>query len=126
MTPFEVFWREYPRRIGRFKAEQMWKKMSAEEQQQAIRSLPLWKQTAQWQSEGGAYIPHGSTFLHQKRFLDEPWSGAFEQPKAPTSQALLCNECGGSRYVKRQGFSNNYLCDACSLFKLTATERQTA
>lgn len=81
MIPFLTFWKEYPRRVGRYKAETIWKKMSAAEQQQAIAATKLWKQTVQWQTGGGIYIPHGSTFLHQKRYLDEPWTGAFEEER---------------------------------------------
>ena len=75
---FEEFWRGYPRKVGRIKAEKIWLKLPALEKVLAIRRLEMWKQTAQWQSQGGMFIPYASTFLAQKRYLDEPWSGAFE------------------------------------------------
>lgn len=75
---FEDFWKEYPRKVGRFKAEQIWRKLNEGERDLVVRGLRLWKQTVQWQKDGGVYIPHGSTFLHQKRYLDEPWTGAFD------------------------------------------------
>jgi len=79
MTEFKEFWREYPRKVGRFKAEKSWQRMSEAERRMAIDVMRLWKQTVQWQSDYGIYIPHGSTFLNQKRYLDEPWNGAFKE-----------------------------------------------
>jgi hypothetical protein len=60
------------------KAQKCWLKMSEHEKWRAFNSLKLWKQTYQWQQNGGMYIPHGSTFLFQKRYDDEPWTGAFD------------------------------------------------
>lgn len=76
---FIEFWKEYPRKVGRYQAEKRWAKMDDGERQIAIEVMRLWKQTVQWQSDGGVYIPHGSTFLNQRRYLDEPWNGAFEE-----------------------------------------------
>jgi hypothetical protein len=74
---FELFWREYPRKVGRIKAERLWAKLGTAERLTALHGVKLWKQTVQWQSGNGLYIPYASTFLAQKRYLDEPWSGAF-------------------------------------------------
>ena len=78
MIAFEEFWASYPRRVGRWKAERNWHKLSPGEQEQAIKGLKLWRQTEQWKSAGGTFIPYASTFLAQKRYLDAPWEGAFE------------------------------------------------
>jgi DNA replication protein DnaC len=74
---FEEFWREYPRKVGRMKAERTWKRMSDNERYMAIRGLRLWCQTVQWQSNGGLFVPYASTFLNQERWREEPWTGAF-------------------------------------------------
>jgi len=81
MIEFEEFWKAYPRKVGRMKAESIWRKLQPEEQQLAMRGLTLWKQTYQWSrvNGDGLYIPYGSTFLQQKRYLDEPWKGAFDE-----------------------------------------------
>lgn len=79
LPSFDSFWREYPRRVGRLKAEKIWLKLSAEEQKQALRGTLLWKQTDQWHQADGQFIPYASTFLAQKRYLDEPWTGAFTE-----------------------------------------------
>jgi len=74
---FDDFWKIYPRRVGRMKAERAWKKLPASEQAAVIHGVELWKQTFQWRSMDGMYIPYASTFLHQQRWKDEPWDGAF-------------------------------------------------
>jgi DNA replication protein DnaC len=79
---FSIFWRDYPRRIGRIKAERCWNKLSEDERGQALYGLQLWKQTDQWHQGDGQFIPYASTFLAQKRYLDEPWTGAFGQQRA--------------------------------------------
>jgi DNA replication protein DnaC len=79
MGEFEEFWREYPRKVGKLKASQLWKRLKPPERADAMKGLRLWKQTVQWQSNQGVYIPYGSTFLCQRRWEDEPWTGAFEE-----------------------------------------------
>jgi hypothetical protein len=78
---FYLFWREYPRKVGRIKAERIWLKLGSGERTSAISGVRLWKQTVQWQSSDGMYIPYASTFLAQKRYLDEPWTGAFSETR---------------------------------------------
>jgi DNA replication protein DnaC len=79
---FSTFWGSYPRRVGKIKAERIWRKLSTGEQMDALRGLRLWKQTEQWQSNNGKFIPYASTFLAQKRYADEPWTGAFAEKSA--------------------------------------------
>jgi hypothetical protein len=78
MISFEEFWLNYPRKVGRVKAERLWKKLKDIDKFKACSGLMLWKQTAQWHQADGQFIPYASTFLAQKRYLDEPWTGAFE------------------------------------------------
>jgi DNA replication protein DnaC len=82
MNYFEVFWREYPRKVGRLKALKLWLKLSSTERKAVMEGLGLWKQTDQWQSNGGMFIPYASTFLAQRRWEDEPWTGAFAEKHA--------------------------------------------
>ena len=79
MIPFDDFWMEYPRKVGKMKAEKIWRKIPFAEQRAALQGLHLWKQTAQWRGSGGMYIPYASTFLAQRRWEDEPWTGAFKE-----------------------------------------------
>lgn len=76
---FEVFWNLYPRKVGRAKATALWRKMNSVEKRLAIARIPLWKQAEQWHREGGKFTPHGDTFLRERRWEDEPWTGAFAE-----------------------------------------------
>jgi hypothetical protein len=78
MNLFEDFWHAYPRKVGRIKAHRCWAKLAQPEKELVMRGLRLWKQAAQWHQAGGQFIPYASTFLAQKRYLDEPWNGAFD------------------------------------------------
>lgn len=78
-TPFEAFWDIYPRKVGRKLAKIVWWKLTEEEKTSAIKGLRLWKQAEQWQREDGKYVPYASTFLQQRRWEDEPWTGAFDE-----------------------------------------------
>lgn len=76
---FEEFWKIYPRKVGRHAAALRWNRMTDRQREFALRSLGLWVQTVQWNSSDGLYVPYGSTFLNQERYLDEPWTRAFEE-----------------------------------------------
>jgi hypothetical protein len=84
MISFDEFWKQYPRRVGRKLAERKWRQMSDLEHSLAIEAVKLWKLTEQWQRDGGKFIPYGSTFLNQARWLDEPWENAFRGKPMPS------------------------------------------
>src|SRR5712664_3606735 len=67
---FEAFWREYPRKIGRMKAERCWKKMGILRHQQCITGLRRWLNSLDWQDI--QFIPYPATFLNQRRWEEEP------------------------------------------------------
>lgn len=71
MILFTDFWDAYPRKVGRVQAERTWQRMKDREREAAMMGLELWKQTVQWETEHGKFIPYGSTFLNQRRYLDE-------------------------------------------------------
>ena len=70
---FAAFWNEYPRKVGKTKCFDVWKKLkpSAELVEKIMAAVMAQKQTAQWQKDGGAYIPHPTTWLNQGRWDDE-------------------------------------------------------
>ena len=76
---FGAFWDLYPRKVGKAKATALWSKSTPEERTSAIKGLRLWRQAEQWQREDGKYVPYASTFLQQRRWEDEPWTGAFTE-----------------------------------------------
>jgi DNA replication protein DnaC len=81
MVEFEEFWANYPRRVGKLKALRLWNKFGAMEKELVMRGLHLWKQAASWHQGDGQFIPYASTFLAQKRYLDEPWTNAFKEQR---------------------------------------------
>ena len=68
---FERFWSVYPRRQGKYKAFQSWKRQKLdlvvdeiiEHVEARIRLDPQW--------QNPKYIPHGSTFVNQRLWEDE-------------------------------------------------------
>ena len=76
---FDCFWKAYPRKVGKLKAQNIWRKLTVGETELVMRGLLLWKQTWQWQQNNGIFVPYASTFLAQQRWADEPWTGAFDE-----------------------------------------------
>jgi len=71
---FDVFWAAYPRKEAKVAARKVFDKLQPDEQlmQKIISAINRWKQSAQWQENGGQYIPHPATWLNQRRWEDEP------------------------------------------------------
>jgi len=69
---FTAFWTAYPRHVGKGKAFAEWKRIKGrppvEEIIQAVRKQ---QRSEQWTKDGGQFIPHPSTWLHQRRWEDE-------------------------------------------------------
>lgn len=66
------FWSEYPRKDGKARAFELWKRQHLHAQQGVVMShLRAIKTTDQWTRDGGKYVPHAATYLSQKRYLDE-------------------------------------------------------
>jgi len=70
---FSQFWDEYPKKVGKAKCAEIWKKLkpSAKLFEKIMTALRAQKQIPQWQKDGGAYIPHPQTWLNNKRWEDE-------------------------------------------------------
>jgi hypothetical protein len=70
---FEIFWRAYPKRIGKGAAEKSWKKINPDDDllQTMLVSIANFEESEQWQKENGQYIPNPATWLNQKRWEDE-------------------------------------------------------
>ena len=73
VAAFEEFWAFYPRRVGKGKALKEWTTLSPDlDLRQAIlTALDVQKRCPQWVKDGGQFIPHPATWLHQKRWEDE-------------------------------------------------------
>lgn len=69
---FEAFWTIYPNRQGKANAWKSWQKIGAEEREIVMadvinRSASHWP----WIKDGGAYVPHASSYLNQRRWEDD-------------------------------------------------------
>mgnify|MGYP005999909549 FL=1 len=68
---FDLFWNTYPRKVGKGKAEEAWIK-NKPNVEDVLKTLSWQKQSKQWFKENGTYIPNPTTYINQKRWLDEP------------------------------------------------------
>lgn len=77
LADFEQFWAVYPRRIAKAAARKVWEKIRPDDEllQQMLAALEWQRQQDQWQRDAGQYVPHASTWLNQKRWLDEKPAG---------------------------------------------------
>ena len=76
---FARFWAAYPRKEAKATALKAFLKIAPDDAmlQTMLTAIDRFKQTEQWQEDGGKYIPHPTTWLNQRRWEDEP-------PKAST------------------------------------------
>src|SRR5687767_8542683 len=72
-TDFDVFWRTYPRRVGKKDAHRAWKALNpSTDLVRAILAALAWQsQTKDWQKDGGAFVPYPATYLRGERWTDE-------------------------------------------------------
>ena len=70
---FPKFWKLYPRKVGKDKAEKAWAKIKVTQELFTLMTEALAKQvlTPEWLKERGQFIPHPSTWLNGKRWEDE-------------------------------------------------------
>lgn len=70
---FDAFWAAYPRKEAKKAAEKIWARLkpTPELLAQMLETLETQKNSAQWQRDGGQYIPHPSTWLNAGRWTDE-------------------------------------------------------
>lgn len=71
---FETFWGKYPKKFGKAKAYTYWKKHKCENGifEIIMESLEAQKQSKDWIKDNGQYIPHGSTWVINRRWEDKP------------------------------------------------------
>ena len=70
---FDLFWLNYPRKVGKGAALKAWKKISDKHEvlEQIKNILPQQKTSDQWTKDNGQYIPNPATYLNQRRWEDE-------------------------------------------------------
>ena len=68
---FEIFWKAYPRKIGKGYCQEIWKRKKFPAIEIILESLQKSIASSDWQKEGGKFIPNPSTWLNQGRWEDE-------------------------------------------------------
>ena len=69
-SDFDIFWQEYPKKVGKEAARKSWYKIRPN-LQDVLKTLAWQKESKQWFEKGGQFVPNASTYLNQHRFLDE-------------------------------------------------------
>jgi hypothetical protein len=72
-TGFNAFWDLYPKKVGRGAAEMEWNKIKPDQPlfDRIMAAVMAHLRSEKWREDGGRFIPNPSTWLHQKRWLDE-------------------------------------------------------
>jgi hypothetical protein len=68
---FDLFWKSYPKKIGKVAALKSWKKNNHPSVEKIITAIEIQKSSEQWKKDGGQFIPHPATWLNQGRWDDE-------------------------------------------------------
>ena len=73
VVEFERFWKLYPRKVGKDKAEKAWAKLKVDTAlfNRMGTALAAWSKSPDWTKDGGQFIPHAATWLNGKRWEDE-------------------------------------------------------
>ena len=67
---FEIFWNEYPRKIGKKEAYRAFRKVR-EPLSVLLDAVRLQKESEMWAKENGRFIPNPATWLNQGRWEDQ-------------------------------------------------------
>lgn len=70
---FDRFWEAYPRKAGKKKAIETWKRFKPTDEltDRIVAHLKGMCECPQWTRDAGQYIPHPTTYLNQERWNDE-------------------------------------------------------
>ncbi len=105
---FGAFWAAYPKKRARADAARAWKALSPDHGLQArlLSALESQKAGAEWQREGGRFVPYPGAWLRGRRWEDEPAGQA--PPEAPVQVVAredwsLENALDGLAFEAREG-----------------------
>ena len=71
---FDIFWTNYPKKVGKGKALESWKRINPSEEllSKMIHTIAWQTMSDQWKKDKGQFIPNPATWLNQERWNDEP------------------------------------------------------
>jgi hypothetical protein len=77
---FERWWSAYPRKVGKRKALETWKRLRKKRElpstDDLVAATERMAKSPDWTREGGQYIPHPTTWLNRGGWEDQPCEGA--------------------------------------------------
>lgn len=68
---FQEFWDLYPRKVAKRAAEKAWNRLSKQDQEEAMKALPLHIKYWQLKETEKEFICHAQTWINQGRWEDE-------------------------------------------------------
>ncbi|MBK8113573.1 MAG: hypothetical protein IPK44_03025 [Candidatus Accumulibacter sp.] len=83
---FAEFWLSYPKKVGKAEAERKWKNLKPDAGA-VLSAVKRQSASEQWRRDGGQYIPNPATWLHQRRWEDEPAQPPANSPSASADRA---------------------------------------
>lgn len=104
---FARFWTSYPNKVSKKKAEIIWSRIPKLEHDRIFKALDVFKVSRQWTKDGGAFIPHPTTWLNQERWKDE---GVGTGPVIVSKKCQLCKKDVTSSWIEVPG---GVMHDAC-------------
>ena len=101
---FTAFWEDYPAKINREEAWEMWKAINPDAQTvgRIKAGLDAWKRSPQWTEDGGRYIPSAAKWLKDHRWEVLPPAGKQKVPMG-ASGTLGAAELEAIQRVLREG-----------------------
>lgn len=102
---FDRWWAAYPRKVAKQQAWRMWERISPDALSFAkmMGTLALQVSAPEWQRDGGKFIPHPATYLHQGRYEDDVTAAPMLPPAmeayATFEQWDWCDTCGDAHVV---------------------------
>ena len=73
MRSFDLFWNQYPKKVKKKKARELWRKLRPDAGLVSVimDALEKQKRSDRWKRDGGQYIPDPTTWLNGRRWEDE-------------------------------------------------------
>lgn len=100
LARFERWYSEWPRKVNRAKAEEKWAEIDPDDEltEVMVAKTQEWASSPEWTKDGGQYIPHPATWLHNKRWTD----GSPSKPADDQSWGIIN---GGNSGPGRRGYT---------------------
>ena len=83
-----LFWKQYPKRVGKGEAEKSWRKSNCESNTEKILDA-LGKQHEFLMRDGGKFVPNPATWLNQKRWEDDPPAASMFSDKTRGNEDMM-------------------------------------